>query len=108
MSEINDIEEIPEFTFTIYIKLIQEHQREEPSITDKYKYGTYHTVSFRGGSNIDLKIITCKDKIVILSIIQIYVVHYYHTYILHPGIYRTEVTIRQHLYWPNIRYYVRK
>ena len=26
MSEINDIEEIPEFTFTIYIKLIQEHQ----------------------------------------------------------------------------------
>ena len=29
--------------------------------------------------------------------------HWYHTYILHPGMDRTEAMIHQHLYWPNIR-----
>ena len=39
----------------------------EPTIKDKYKDGTYHGHggSFSGGSNIDIKLITCKDKIVI-------------------------------------------
>ena len=63
MSEINDIEEIPEGIFSIKLKLIQKYQRLEPSITAKYKDSTYHKGSFRGGSIIDLNLITCKDKI---------------------------------------------
>ena len=59
MSEINDKEELPEGTFSISLKLIQKYQQEEPSIIDKYKDGTYHKSSFRGGSNIDLELITC-------------------------------------------------
>ena len=39
----------------------------------KYKDDTYHTGSFHGGSNIDLKRITFEDKIVIPSKIQSYV-----------------------------------
>ena len=62
MSEFNDIDEIPEGTFPINLKFIQKHKREEASITDKYKYGTYHKGYFRGGINIDLTLITCKDK----------------------------------------------
>ena len=108
MPEINDIEEITEGKFPINLKLIQRHQREEPSIKAKYKDGTYHKVYFSGGSNIDLKLITCKDKIVITSILQGYVVNWYHTYLLHPGMDRTEDMIHQHLYWPDIRYAVRK
>ena len=50
----------------------------------------------------------CKDKIVIPSILQSYVVHWYHTYLLHPVMDRTEATIRQNLYWIDIRYDVRK
>ena len=65
MSEINDIEEIPEGTFPINLKITHEYQGVESSITAKYKDGTYHKGSFRGVVNIDIKLITCKDKIVI-------------------------------------------
>ena len=64
MSKINDVEELPEGNFPINLKLIQKYQRTEPSLMAKYKDGTYHTGYFRGGSNIDLNLITCKDKIV--------------------------------------------
>ena len=37
MSEINDIEELPEVTFPINLKLIQEYQWAEPNIRAKYK-----------------------------------------------------------------------
>ena len=49
----------------------------------------------------------CKDNIVIQPILQSYVVHWYHTYILHPGTDRTEAIIHQHLYWPEIKNSVR-
>ena len=96
--EINDIKEISEGTFPINLKLIKAYQRLEPSITAKYTTGTYQKGSFCGGSNIDLKIITCKNKIIIPSKLQSYVVHWYHMYLLHPGMDRTEAMFRQHLY----------
>ena len=83
MSEINYIEELPEGTFTINLKLIQRHQRMEPSLMDKYKDGTYLAGSFHGGSNNDLSLIACEDNIFILSILQSDVLHWYHTYLLH-------------------------
>ena len=103
MPEINDIEEIPEGNFLIYFKLIQKYQREEPSITAKCTDGTYHKGCFCEVSNIDLKLIACKDKIIILSILQSYVVHWYHAYLLHPGTDRTEAMICQPFYWTHIR-----
>ena len=75
---------------------------------EKYKDCTYHTCYFRGGSNIDLNFITCGDKIVITKIAQNYVLHWYHTYILQPGINRTEAMFCQHLYCPVIRNDARK
>ena len=51
------MEEIPEGTFPINLKLIQKHQRGVPSITAKYKYGMYQQGSFCGGCNISLKLI---------------------------------------------------
>ena len=68
----------------------------------KYNNRTYKTVSFRGGSNIYINLITCKDNIVIPSIPQSYVLNWHHTYILHPVMTITEVIIHQHLYCPNI------
>ena len=62
MPEINDIEELTECNFPINLKLITKHQRQEPSIRDKYKDGTYQKCYLRGGSNIDIRLITCKDK----------------------------------------------
>ena len=50
----------------------------------KYKDGTYHKGYFREGINIDISLITCDDNIVIPDMIQSYMLHWYHTYLLHP------------------------
>ena len=71
------------------------YQRLEPSIIAKYKNGTYHKGYFYGGSNIDFKLITRKDKIFIPSKLQSYVVHWYQVYLLNIGMYRTEAMILQ-------------
>ena len=63
---------------------------------------SYHTKSFRGGGT-NHTLICHKDKIVIPSSLQNRVVEWYHTYLLHPGVNCTEATIRQHLWWPNMR-----
>ena len=102
MSEINDTKEIPECTFPITLNLIQKYQCLEPSIIDKYKDGTYQQGYFCGGSNSELRLITCKHEIVILSKIQSYVLYWYHTYLLHPQMNITEAMILQNLYWPGI------
>ena len=108
MSEINDIKELPEVTFPIHLKLIQNSKRTEHSIKSKYKYGTYHKCSFRGVSNTYLKLIMCKDHIFILSILQSYILHWYHTYLLHLVMDITEAIVCQNLYWSDIRYFIRK
>ena len=66
VSETNDTKELPEGTFPINFKLTQKYQQTEPSIKFEYKDGTYYKGYFCGGSNIDLNLITCKEKIVIL------------------------------------------
>ena len=58
VSEINDIEELPDVNFSIHLKLIQKYQWAEPSIIAKYKNCKYHKGYFCGGSNIDIKLIT--------------------------------------------------
>ena len=93
MSEINDIKKLPEGNFPINLKLIAKYQLVEPIMRDKYKDSTYHKVYFHGGSNIDLNLITCKGKIVISSKLQSYALHWYHTYLLHQGMNRTEAMI---------------
>ena len=70
--------------------------------------GMYQTGYFRGGSNIYVNLITCEGKIVITLILQGYIPHWYHTYILHPGMDIMEAIIFQHFYWPEIITTVRK
>ena len=41
------------------------------------------------------------------TILQKYVVNWFHTYLLRPGTECTEATISQHCYWPNLRYNIR-
>ena len=93
----------PEGNFPINLKLIQKYQRKDLSLMAKYNNRTYNTGSFCGGSNIDINLITCKDDIVVPPILQIYLLHWYHTYILHPGMDITEAIIFQNLYWPNTK-----
>ena len=79
------------------LKWIEQHQWKDPRLMAKYKEVTYHTSSFHGVRNIYIKLITCEDKIFISSIIQSYILHWYHEYLLHPGMDRTEAMIFQHV-----------
>ena len=102
VSEINDTEELPEGIFLINLKLINQYQQKYPSLKAKYKMGKYKKCSFCGGSNINLNIIMCEDRIVIPSILKSCLLHWYHTYLLHKGMDRTEAMICQHLYLTSI------
>ena len=96
---------MPEGTLPLSFNLIHRYQREEPFLTEKLKCAEYSKGSFRGGRS-NIYIISYKDKIVIPQKLQKYVVKWYHTYLLHPGLDKTEVMIFQHLYWKGIKYAV--
>jgi hypothetical protein len=55
--------------------------------------------TFRGGEQL----LCYKNRIFVPKALRKHVVEWYHTYLLHPGETRTEETIAQHLYWPNIQ-----
>ena len=65
--------------------------------------GTYQKGSFCGGSNIYLNLLTYVGKIVIPRILQSYVLHWYHMYLLHPEMEGTEAMIFRRFYFPGIR-----
>jgi len=48
-------------------------------------------------------VICFKGKMVIPSSLQQRIIDWYHSYLGHPGINRTEETISQHLWWPKMR-----
>ena len=88
MSEIYDIEELPDGTFTLSFNLIDRNQREEPFLTEKLNCEKYEKCYFRGGLNT-IELVTYEDKIVIPQKLQKYLVEWYHMYLLHPGLDRT-------------------
>ena len=57
---------------------------------------------------IYINLITCEDKIVMILLLQSYVLHWYHTYLLHIGMDITGAIICQHFYWPGIITAIRK
>ena len=75
MSEIIDTEELPDDIFLMNLKRIGYYQQKDPRIKGKYYMGAYYKGSFSRGSNINLILITCDDKIVIPSKLQSYVLH---------------------------------
>ena len=46
MTEINDTEELPEGIFPINLKFIDQYQRKDPSIMDKYNMDKSNTSYF--------------------------------------------------------------
>ena len=81
MSKINDTKELPEDIFPINFKIIDQYQWKDPSLKDKYEMGKYQKGSFRRVGNINISLITCDDEIFIPSILQNYVLNFYHAYI---------------------------
>ena len=102
LSESYSVDKLDADTFPLTYRMIDKYQRKDKNLIAKLKSATYHTKSFRGGGKVTDLI--CKgDKIVLPTILQKYAVNWYHTYLLHPGMERTEATLCQHYYWPESR-----
>ena len=71
----------------------------------KEKDSSYYLKTFLAAGK-QWKLICYKDKIVIAKQQQIQVVNWYHDYLGHPGINRTEESIGQHLWWPEMRKHI--
>ena len=67
----------------------------------------YELKDFHGGGKT-FSLVCYKDKIVIPKLLQRHITDWYHTMLCHPGINRTEETIGQHLWWPDMRKTIRK
>ena len=84
------------------IAQFQQRDRALQSLVEKHPDVSRKT--FRGGEQL----ICMKNKIFVPEALRKHTVEWYHTYLLHPGETRTEETIAQHLYWPNMRQLVGK
>ena len=96
-----DVNELTDNQFPLQYSLIDKAQQKDHKILKNLQKGIYSTDTFSGGEK-SLQLITYKRKIVIPADLKDRVMQFYHTYLLHPGLNRTEATIQQHLFWPNM------
>ena len=98
--------DIADSTHPLSYTHIDELQQQDDELLAALKRGKCSVTAFHGGeTSIDL--IACKEKIVVPEALRDRAVHFYNTCLLHPGINRTEATIAQHLWWPNMRQHIR-
>jgi len=96
------VEEQKEITFPLAFELIHKKQLSDKSLVKALTEDKYHLKSFyRGESQYDL--ICHKHKIVVPKTLQKQILEWYHTFLIHPGINRTEETINQHFWWKTMR-----
>jgi len=97
-------EEDPSMDFPLSFKEIGQAQTDDKDLMNDAKKSKdkYTLTPFRGGGK-SRDLLCYKDKIVIPKSLRGRVTHWYHHFLAHPGINRTEETIRQHLWWPGMR-----
>ena len=96
-------DDLPDNAFPVHYKLIAQHQNKQKDLFIKLKnQDDYHLKSFCGGGK-KRTLICRKEKIVIPTTLQRRVVTWYHDILCHAGETRTEQTLRQQYWWPNLR-----
>ena len=95
----NDLDVPAEF-FPLAYKTIAQHQNKDESVLHKIrtKVPGYTVKIFHGGGK-KRPLITYKNKIVMPKSLQERCIKWYHEFLLHPGMTRTEETTSQHFYW---------
>ena len=84
-------------------KTIFRHQQLDKELRNlARKHGGYTIKPFHGAGKTR-HLICINDKIVIPKTLQRRVVEWYHNHPCHPGTTRTELTIKQHFTWLNLR-----
>jgi hypothetical protein len=99
-----DNDELSNDIFPLHYKLIQQHQQKQRDLFIKLqkKQDGFHLKSFCGGGK--KRTLICRhEKIIIPTTLQRRIVTWYHDILCHCGETRTEQTLRQHFWWPNMR-----
>ena len=100
-------EELSEDAFPMSYAILGKAQSKDKAILAevKKKQSKYVIQPFEGGGKTR-DLICYNNKIVVPSKLQARIVQWYHDYLGHPGINRTEETIGQHLWWPKMRNHI--
>jgi hypothetical protein len=99
-----DNKDLPEFP--VEYRILELYQNKDSSLLKLQRANkTFHVKSFCGGGK-EYQLLCRNDKIVIPKALQKRVITWYHETLCHPGINRTEETIGQYLWWPNMREHI--
>ena len=98
---------VKDLSFPLHYATIGQAQKTDKQLIKGLKDGKYHFKSFHR-DDVQRKLICHKNKIVIPASLTQRTVEWYHLYLAHPGINRTEETIGQHLWWDKMRQDIRK
>ncbi len=103
-------ESLPRNIYPLNFKLIAQEQSLDEELlaaAERNVTGNYQLKDFRGGGKT-IQMLCYLDKIVIPKSLQLRTVEWYHTSLCHPGLSRTEETIKQNLIWKHLRQTVRE
>lgn len=97
------LDKLPDGANPIKYSIFSKFQTQDSLLLTRLKRSPHYQLkTFRGGGK-SYDLICRNDKIVVPDTLQARVLEWYHTTLLHPGVNRTEETIRQHLWWNTIR-----
>lgn len=82
---------------------LEHEQKKDKDLQKEFQKNDLYTKEEFKHSDSTFSLITRKDKIVVPKSLQKKTVEWYHGVLMHPGETRTELTIGQHFYWPNMR-----
>ena len=99
-----DANNLPSTAFPLRYASIAKAQHADTTLLRKLDqpHASLHRKTFCGGGK-SYDLICHNDQIVIPRGLRARVIEWYHQYLLHPGVNRTEETIRQHLWWSKMR-----
>jgi len=95
--------ELPADIYPLQMSLLSHEQDKDSSIQNALQdcNTNYIRKEVRGGSKRH-KVVFCNDKIVVPRSLRKRLIDWYHTTLMHPGINRTEQTIKMHFIWPRL------
>jgi hypothetical protein len=91
-------DDLLEDIFPLCAHVIAKEQNKDKNLNQLIKARPQYFTKATHGSEV----IKFKDKIFIPESLRSHVTEWYHEMLCHPGTQRTELTIRQHLTWPNL------
>ena len=100
--EFFSLDEVDKDVNPLSFNILHKYQLKDKKLQENKILKNYSTKIFLGVDS-SYNLVLYKDKIVVPDKLKKRVLNWYHDFLLHPGVTRTEETIRQHLYWKGMR-----